>query len=517
MRLKYLRRSWQQFLLIALYAYFSAACLSPLVAGQEQEVAEKRGRVDWIFVLDTSASMRGAGGTSDIFDRVKTALETFINNTEEGDSVTLYTFDRDTMLRPTVLILDETDRRDLRNTIRGVSATGDRTHTGKAIRDALDRAQELSARGEAERRTPSIVLLTDGIEDVRGIPDPVSIPSNVKRIPISQPFIFYLSLGEEHDPQLDELIGGYDRGRVIRDPNAMRIQDIMKEIRGPVVAPAKPTPTPVHVNVRLEPINLDFGELKPGTQTRRETLKLSSDADVAVQLSLENQPPGISLAEPSGLIELKAGQVTSVNARLAVADEAADGPRTFILKADVRADLGKLPADAIIKAGRAEGRLVVKHVSFLRRLTWWLAVILIVSLVALIGYCAYIGTTPWGLYDEIVRRRLLEGELEVLRPRPAQSEQAFINLGGLNSRRAALSQFVPDGAARDDDAELETAYAKGVKSVRLRRTNGGVRVNGAEVSFADLYDGDMIELGDARLRFNWINHSRQDETENGLN
>jgi Mg-chelatase subunit ChlD len=519
MSLKFFNRSWKRLLLTAFCVCVSADH-GPTVARQEQNSAEGRGRVDWIFVLDTSASMRDAGGARDIFDEVKRALEKFINAAEQGDSVTFYTFDRDTTPRPTVRIMDETDRRDLRSTLRGLDANGDRTYTGKAVHDALERALELGERGKAEHRRPSIVLLTDGVEDVRGIPNPVSIPSNVQRIP-GEPYIFYVSLGTELDSRLEEFVRGQG-GKVIRAPDEEKIQQLVDAIRQPLEQPTPtpiptPTPTPVQVNISVEPINLDFGEVKPGKQTRGETLNLSSNVDIVVQLSLEDRPPGINLAEPSAPIALKAGQPTPVEVLMNVADDAADGARTFLLTSDVRDDVGSLPSDAVIKRGRAEGRLAVMHVSLLRTLSWWVAVILLVSVVALTAYCVYAGTTPWRLYGWIIGRRLLEGELEMLRPRPAQPEQAYIDLGRLNSRRVVLSKFVPDGAARDADAELEAAYAKGVKSVRLRRTQGGVRVNGAEVAFADLYDGDTVELGDARLRFNWIYGQRRDETGDGIN
>ena len=509
--------------LIVLCATVSTVYFSPVATSQEPNTTQGRGRVDWIFVLDTSASMRGAGGTSDIFDRVKSALETFINNTEQGDSVTVYTFDRDTMLRPTVHISDNTDRRDLINTLRSLEANGDRTHTGKAVRDAIERAGELKQRGEAERRTPSIVLLTDGIEDVRGIPNPVPILSNVKRLSEIQPYLFYVSLGDEHDSLVDQLVRNPalppGRGEVIRDKNALDIRNIVERIR-PVVAVLSPTPspTPVQVNINVEPINLDFGEIKPGKQTGPETLNLNSNIDVVVELSLDGQPAGIGLIEPSGPIALKADQATSFDVRLGVAGDAADGQRTFLLKANMRNDMGtSLPPDAEIRLGSVECRLGVKHVPLWRTLLPWFAVVLVLLLCGLIGVCMYMGTTPRGLLAMFEGRRLLEGELEILRPKPAQPEDEFVNLSGLNSRRVVLSEVVPDGAARDADAELETARAKGVKLMRLRRINGYVRVNGAEISFADLYDGDTIELGDARLRFNWFDRRRPDETGDAFN
>src|ERR1043165_163282 len=97
----------------------------------------QRGGVDWIFVLDTSASMHGAGGAANIFDKVKSTIADFIRAAREGDSISLYTFDRDTKLRSNVRITSDLDRRDLLKAIEELQSTGDRTYTGKAIHDAL--------------------------------------------------------------------------------------------------------------------------------------------------------------------------------------------------------------------------------------------------------------------------------------------------------------------------------------------------------------------------------------------
>lgn len=509
-------------LLIVLCAAISTIRFIPVATTQEPSGTQRLGRVDWIFVLDTSASMRGVGGTSDIFDRVKSALETFINNTEQGDSVTVYTFDRDTVPRPTVHISDITDRRDLINILRNLEADGDRTHTGKAVRDAIERAGELKQRGVAERRTPCIVLLTDGIEDVRDIPNPVPVLSNVKRLSEVQPYLFYVSLGDEHDSLVDRLVRNPalppGLGKVIRDRDAVDIRNIGEIIR-PVLAAVLPTPspTPLQVNINVEPISLDFGEIKRGNQTGSATLNLSSNVDVIVDLSIEGQPAGISLIEPSGPIALTANQATSVDVRLGVAADAADGQRTFLLRANVRRYMGNLPANADIRPGSSDCRLGVTHFPLWRTLLVWLTVILGVLLCVLIGVCLHMGTTPRGLLAQFERRNLLEGELEILRPRPSQPAQEFVNLAGLKSDRLMLSQVVPDGAARNAEAELDATRVKGVKLMRLRPSNGNVRVNGTVVSFAYLYDGDTIELGEARLRFNWFERQRPDDNGDAFN
>src|SRR5262245_1628826 len=99
-----------------------------------------RGNVDWIFVLDTSASMHGAGGTANIFGKVKDAISNFIRTVREGDTLTLYTFDRDTTLRGHIRVSGEIDKSDLLKIVEDLPSEGDRTYTGKAIHDALNRA-----------------------------------------------------------------------------------------------------------------------------------------------------------------------------------------------------------------------------------------------------------------------------------------------------------------------------------------------------------------------------------------
>jgi hypothetical protein len=191
--------------------------------------------VDWIFVLDTSASMHGAGGTANIFGKVKDAISDFIRSAREGDTVTLYTFDRDTTLRGNVRISGEIDKKDLLKVVQDLSSEGDRTHTGKAIHDALERAIELRQRSDAADRTVSIVLFTDGQEDVRGLANPISIPSNIDLVPKAQPYIFFVSVGvQAHETQLESFIKNAaleSRGEVIRDPGASGIAEVGERIR----------------------------------------------------------------------------------------------------------------------------------------------------------------------------------------------------------------------------------------------------------------------------------------------
>src|SRR5689334_4969095 len=235
-----------------------------------------RGGVDWIFVLDTSASMHGAGGAANIFGKVKEAISGFIRNAREGDTITLYTFDRDTTLRGHIRVSDEIDKKDLLKIVAEIPSEGDRTYTGKAIHDALERAIELRQRSDAAARTVSIVLFTDGLEDVRGVSNPISIPSNIALVPKAQPYIFFVSVGVQgHEPQLENFVRDpamENRGEVIRDPGAAGIAEVGERIRKIVEAPTPPPPIQLTVN----PSTLSFGQIEPG-ETSKQVIHVSSN------------------------------------------------------------------------------------------------------------------------------------------------------------------------------------------------------------------------------------------------
>ncbi|MDQ3667595.1 MAG: VWA domain-containing protein [Acidobacteriota bacterium] len=465
------------------------------------------GGVDWILVLDTSASMRGAGGARDIFATVRNSVGEFIRQARDGDSITFFTFDRDTRMHPTVRIADETDKRDLLRVLDEIKPEGDRTHTGKALRDALKRAAEVGSRVDAATRTVTIVLFTDGIEDVRDISNPVSIPSNIDMLPEKRPFIFFISLGEsEHEKQLDEFVNHAaieGRGEVVRDPGAQRLAELNARVRMRITLP-------IELEIGLEPTDIDFGQLQPGETTARHNLYVRGNLAAKASLSLGDPAAGeVVLIEPTEAIELRAGETVVVPVRLSVAPGAPDGTRSLRLTLTAHAP----GPDAAAHKVTIDGRLEVAHISVWSRALKWLAILLILLVLATIGFSLLKGEFPWTMWTNWRERRHLEGEIEVIHPVPPQPEGAFIGLRNLRQDRAALDTLVPDGATADANAEMTTRFKNGRKLISLTRTAGAVRVNRAEVVTTDLYDGDVIELGNARLRFNWIGHARPTDSD----
>lgn len=204
--------------------------------------AQTLGPVDWIFLVDTSKSMRGLGGTKDIWTDVKVSLDSFVREASNQDTLTLYAFDRD------VREINAASHSDLYRAILTLEAEGNRTHLGAAIAKGLERADSLRRTSADSTRRQVVVLFTDGKEDVRGIENPVRIDSSVDRV--GETFVYFVSMGE-HEPQLDWFAAHAERAEVLKAPTAEAIRNVAREIRAkippkaaPVVEARKPPPAP---------------------------------------------------------------------------------------------------------------------------------------------------------------------------------------------------------------------------------------------------------------------------------
>jgi hypothetical protein len=467
-----------------------------------------RGNVDWIFVLDTSASMHGAGGSANIFGKVKDAISDFVRTAREGDTLTLYTFDRDTTLRGHIRVSGEIDKNDLLKIVHDLTSEGDRTYTGKAIYDALERAIDLQQRPRAADRTIGIVLFTDGLEDVRGISNPISIPSNIALLPKSQPYIFFVSVGQAHEAQLESFVKDPamgNRGEVIRDPGASGIEAVAERIRTTVETPAPPSP----IELTISPQTLSFGTTEPGETSSRD-VELISNVDCRLTITLQSfESEGLSLAEPTHVLALTAGK-NVLPTRLTTANTLPNGERKFVLVFAAE----PIDSNSIATAVRVEGNTNILKTPLWRKLIKYLLLLFAVLVIALVALSVIKGEPPWIWLPMLTERETLQGELQVIHPRPARVEDEFISLTQLHTRRVVLSSLIPcrlDGV----DAELEVVKQNGELSVKLQRIKGNVYVNRIEVGNSKLYNDDVIELGGSKLMFSWVNHDRPSSLEAG--
>ena len=458
----------------------------------------RRRNVDWVFVLDTSASMMGVGGSKNIFSDVKHTLQDFIGKTQEGDTVSLYTFDSDTdTQRGTRLITSDQDRGKLVDEIDKLIARGSRTHTGKALKDALELSANLQKRPDASDRTITIVLLSDGKEDTRGLSNPVPIPDLVKLVPDKPPYLFYVSLGE-YDPgikQVEQKFGS--RYRELRPNNPAEIDAAIDQIRKTAIAPPPP-----EFRFTIEPHNIDFGRIEPGSQTPVKTITIKSNQTTRSRIDLKNLD-GLVLATPDE-VELVANEASTVKVRLAAAKDVKD--QTF--NGTLTVTPIDPPSGAVIKPASTQLTLQTAYDPIWRKIIKWLALLVLLIIIALGALTLIKGETPWDLWKKVKADKNLEGELEFMSPRPAQPGEEFVSLLQRGTERLALSSLVPNGASDGSDAELVAVRKNKQKTIQLHRTLGSVHVNKVEVATTELFDGDLIELGSARLRFNWIGHER---------
>ncbi|HKR64915.1 MAG TPA: vWA domain-containing protein [Thermoanaerobaculia bacterium] len=213
--------------------------LALLVLGTAMPAQQKLGPVDWVFLVDTSKSMKGIGkNAKNIWTDVKVALDSFVREAGPDDTLTLYAFDRD---------VREIGTGDLRRAMFELDATGNRTHLGAAIAKGLERAEQLRSVSRDATRRQVVVLFTDGKEDIEGIENPIRIDANVARA--GDTFVFFVSMGE-HEPQLDAFAANVKHAEVLAAPSADAIRNIAQRIREKM--PARP-PKPV-APVKVVPI-----------------------------------------------------------------------------------------------------------------------------------------------------------------------------------------------------------------------------------------------------------------------
>ncbi len=210
--------------------------------------AQKLGPVDWIFLVDTSKSMRGAGGkTQNVWADVKGSIDSFIDEANDGDTVAIFTFDRDVRLH-SATVINAGAREDLHAITRPLGAEGDRTHLGAAISEGLARAESLRRARPDPARRQVVVLFTDGKEDVRGIENHVPIDSNVGRV--GETFVYFVSMGE-HEPKLIQFAEHTERAEVLKAPTAAAIRNVAREIRAKIPPPPPPPPPPPSIKTTV--------------------------------------------------------------------------------------------------------------------------------------------------------------------------------------------------------------------------------------------------------------------------
>ena len=172
-------------------------------------------------------------------------------------------------------------------------------------------------------------------------------------------------------------------------------------------------------------------------------------------------------------------------------------PATLTLGFDVAEDAAPGAKQIAIRAGNAGATATLNVIEppILIRIAKALLV-----LALLLGAAAF-------FYLRNKARNRLEGEIEIVQPRVAP-DAAFVGLPMLKKNELALSSIVPPDALGGMDARLFVKRSRGEKKVCIASMGGSMRVNDVETPLSELYDADVVQIGDAKLRFNHTGHVR---------
>ncbi len=255
-------------------------------------------------------------------------------------------------------------------------------------------------------------------------------------------------------------------------------------------------PVTIKAKLLLQPTSIDFGSVEVGETTSTQTLIVRSNISGNAKLQLQNQD--ISVVQPDSPVSLQVGE-TKIPVQLQVADNNSEGDRTFTLQL--------VPENPIASPIAASIQLNIL-IPLWRKIITWSLLILLLLLIALIVVCLIQRQTPLELLQDIRNRKNLEGALIILEPPPKSSQDEEISLTNLYKSKVYLSDLIPVIAASDADAELVTVREAGKKNIDLRCLKGNIFINSKEVTTDELYDEDIIEIGNVKLQFNWIEHQR---------
>ena len=258
-------------------------------------------------------------------------------------------------------------------------------------------------------------------------------------------------------------------------------------------------PITIKAKLLVQPTSINFGVVEVGNKTATQTLVVSSNISGNAKLELQGNSQGISVVQPNLPVSLQVGE-TKIPVQLQVADSNSEGDRTFSLQL--------VPENPLASPVAASIQLNIL-IPLWRKVITWSLFILLLLLIALIVICFIQRQTPLELLQDIRTRKHLEGALLILEPSPHSSKDEEISLTNLHKTQVYLSDLISVIDKSNFDAELITVRQAGKKNIELRCRKGNIFINEKEVTTDEIYDEDIIEIGNVKLQFNWIEHQRQ--------
>lgn len=254
---------------------------------------EDKGNLNLVLIVDTSESMRGAGGAADIFGKVLRTCNEIAGELKPGDTVTLISFDEAPRTLPTVTLYGEAEKRRVTEAIHALAAEGNWTFTSMALAEGLEEAAYLEQNYPNHRQV--VVVLTDG----RNNPPPSKRDAGPTLREVTRPYagkpwyVFQVQLGPEIDAELEDALRVFENAKTIHDHRAENVDDW----RPTILPPAPPEKKRVVWRVEPKEIRLELEEQgveRSGACRIEFPAEVPSDA-VWTRLDRGSVPPEIDL------------------------------------------------------------------------------------------------------------------------------------------------------------------------------------------------------------------------------
>jgi von Willebrand factor type A domain len=455
---------------------------SPQLLPNSPDADVALGPVDWVFLVDTSASMSGlAPNAPNIFPLVQATLHDFTAGIQNGDTVTVFEFDTTSRFLLKLQIQNDADRNRVGSLVDGLTARGAWTQTGAALTDALN---EVYARGDNERPA-AIILLSDGHEDVKGIKNPIRIPAAINLIRDKDvPYVFYVSLGATPDPQLQIFLDRInekapDHSLAFNDPRATRLLVEAEKIRTIMRGQ--------RLDLRISPQHLDLGQIPPGGQGGPYSIDISSNKPVTLSLRLMNVAPDHYIEGLPDTLTVEPERVQRVTFTLRLSEGASQSVENYTLRF-APGGLATSPRDVPVKVdvrrswweGLLHGLAIVAGWA----LNHWLILLLIILVLGLAAYLAWKWYSEGSTALDIIRTIIWGNGPPAILTSPEgeiRLNQPLVTLGG-------------DGAKlRDSPASVEI-HREGIYHIVKVRQGSVVLIDQLGLSEVRLESGDMQKL-----------------------
>jgi hypothetical protein len=451
--------------------------------------------IDWVLVIDTSKSMVGAGGAENIFTKVQeVVVNDFIKKANKGDSIAIIAFgDNPPLVIPSAPIISERSKNDLITAVRNLKAEGTKTYTGDAVEAALDRIQDLKAEYKDQNRKAALLLFTDGNEEH----DPQKPSKYLEDIPISKikdtsPYTYIVWLNKKSKPsnELQKFVDKFDRGRIVQYTPS-EISNIHDDFVDNILPP----------QVTIRPTSLDLAEIEPGA-TYEGTVIVNTTRNTTLKLALNGvKSDEVVLISPSKAINLEAKKDNNVIVQLQLAPNISDGQYNGNLIFMIDEINSQEKENAKIAPFIVGFSFKVARVPILNKLLKYGAITL--GLLVVLWFALYFllgRRSPIQAWRDHLH---LEGELVIISQQESRGNES-IRLRNVKARKIKLSD-IQTGRLKEAlggmDAELKAIHKNGDKLVQIESLQGPLYIQGIEVVTDNLYDGDLIQLGELKLQY----------------